>query len=168
MKIYIVGNPILRKKAPKVKKIDRKLKVYVEEMFHTMENNKPQGIGLAATQVGINLSFFIYKMDEEKGVVINPEILETKGDSVFEEGCLSVPGIYANIHRPETILIRYYDLSHKMHEEEISGLKARVFQHEIDHLNGILFTDYIENIEDVFVEEGFTLPDELLRKLQKV
>lgn len=167
MKIYTVGNPILRKKAPKIKKVDKKIKKYVDEMFHTMENNKPQGIGLAATQVGINLSFFVFKIDEEKGVVLNPEILETKGDSVYEEGCLSVPGVYANIHRPETILIRYYDLSQKMHEEEVGGLKARVFQHEIDHLNGILFTDYIERLEDVFVEEGFMLPDELVKKLQE-
>lgn len=167
MKIYTIGNPVLRKKAQKVKNIDRRIRVLVEDMFNTMETHKPQGIGLAATQVGIPLSLFVYRIDETQGVVVNPVILEGKGDSLFEEGCLSVPGVYANVHRPEIIVVRYLDLNGKTHEEELRGIKARVFQHEIDHLNGILFVDYLSSLEDVFVQEGFELPEEVIRKVQK-
>lgn len=167
MRIYTYGNPILRRKVQKVKTVDRKIRKYIDDMFSTMENNKPQGIGLAANQVGIPLAFFVYKIEEDKGIIINPEILEGKGDSTYEEGCLSVPGVYAHVHRPEIIVVRFYDINGKAHKEEVSGLKARVFQHEIDHLNGVLFTDYIGKIEDFFVEEGYELPEEVARKLLK-
>lgn len=169
MKIYIYGHPVLRKKANKVTNVDKKLLSIVDDMFKTMRNNTPKGIGLAATQVGILQSFFIYEIDDDSGVVINPEILEKKGEKEKEEeGCLSVPHVYGVVERPSKIFVRYFDLNGKKREEEITGLKARVFQHEIDHLKGVIFTDYIDDIEVLEVEEGYELPEELLRKYQNL
>ncbi len=167
MRVYTYGSPVLRKKGQKVKNIDKKLEKIIKEMFFTMQHTKPQGVGLAATQVGVPLLFFVYKIENEEGVVINPEILERKGKNLFEEGCLSVPGVYAKVERPEIIIVRYYDTNGKKHEEEVKDFKARVFQHEIDHLNGVIFTDYVTNIDDFFVEEGYTLPEGIIRRFMK-
>lgn len=168
MKIYTYGHPILRKKAKKLTKVDKETEKIIRDMFKTMRNSIPKGIGLAATQVGVLYSFFIYELEEDKGVIINPEILEKRGDLETEnEGCLSVPGIYGFVKRPSEIVVRYLDLDGKVHEEVVSGLKARVFQHEIDHLNGIIFTDYIDKIENLEVEEGYEIPEELLKRYLK-
>lgn len=165
MKIYTYGNPILRKKAKKITNIDKNFEKIVKEMFKTMRSTHPRGIGLAAVQVGIDKSFFIYEIEDDKGVVINPEILERTGEpEKEEEGCLSVPGVYGVVERPSKIVVRYIDLSGKKHEETLVGLKARVFQHEIDHLNGIIFTDYIDDISKLEVEEGYELPEELVKR----
>ena len=168
MKIYIYGSPILRKKAAKITKVDKKLEKIIQDMFITMENNEPRGVGLAATQVGLLKAFFIYELEEDKGVVINPEIIEKRGETEKdEEGCLSVPGVYGIVERPTEIVVTYLDLNGRRHEEVISGLKARIFQHETDHLNGIIFTDYIDDIEELEVEDGYELPEALVKKYIK-
>ena len=168
MKIYVYGSPILRKKAAKITKVDKKLEKIIHDMFITMENNEPRGVGLAATQVGLLQAFFIYELEEDKGVVINPEIIEKRGETEKdEEGCLSVPGVYGIVERPTEIVVTYLDLNGKRHEEVISGLKARIFQHETDHLNGIIFTDYIDDIEELEVEDGYELPEALVKKYIK-
>ena len=168
MKIYIYGSPILRKKAAKITKVDKKLEKIIQDMFITMENNEPRGVGLAATQVGLLKAFFIYELEDDKGVVINPEIIEKRGETEKdEEGCLSVPGVYGMVERPTEIVVTYLDLNGKRHEEVISGLKARIFQHETDHLNGIIFTDYINDIEELEVEDGYELPEALVKKYIK-
>ena len=168
MKIYIYGSPILRKKAAKITKVDKKLEKIIHDMFITMENNEPRGVGLAATQVGLLQAFFIYELEDDKGVVINPEIVEKRGETEKdEEGCLSVPGVYGIVERPTEIVVTYLDLNGKRHEEVISGLKARIFQHETDHLNGIIFTDYIDDIEELEVEDGYELPEALVKKYIK-
>lgn len=165
MKIYTYGHPILRKKAKKITKLDKDLEKVINEMFKTMRLNVPKGIGLAATQIGLIHSFFVYELEEDKGVVINPEILEKRKDTeIEEEGCLSVPHVYGLVERPKEIVVRYIDLDGRLHEEVVKDLKARVFQHEIDHLNGIIFTDYIDSIEKLEVEEGFELPKSLLER----
>ena len=168
MKIYVYGSPILRKKAAKITKVDKKLEKIIHDMFITMENNEPRGVGLAATQVGLLQAFFIYELEDDKGVVINPEIVEKRGETEKdEEGCLSVPGVYGIVERPTEIVVTYLDLNGKRHEEVISGLKARIFQHETDHLNGIIFTDYIDDIEKLEVEDGYELPEALVKKYIK-
>mgnify|MGYP003586977732 FL=1 len=168
MKIYVYGSPILRKKAAKITKVDKKLEKIIHDMFITMENNEPRGVGLAATQVGLLQAFFIYELEDDKGVVINPEIVEKRGETEKdEEGCLSVPGVYGIVERPTEIVVTYLDLNGKRHEEVISGLKARIFQHETDHLNGIIFTDYIDDIEELEVEDGYELPEALVKKYIK-
>jgi peptide deformylase len=168
MKIYVYGSPVLRKKAAKITKVDKKLEKIIHDMFITMENNEPRGVGLAATQVGLLQAFFVYELEDDKGVVINPEIVEKRGETEKdEEGCLSVPGVYGIVERPTEIVVTYLDLNGKRHEEVISGLKARIFQHETDHLNGIIFTDYINDIEELEVEDGYELPEALVKKYIK-
>jgi peptide deformylase len=167
MKIYTYGNPILRKKAKRVKNIDKTITEIVKEMFRTMEESTPKGVGLAATQVGLAISLFVYKLDDDEGVVINPEIIDKRGNEIGEEGCLSVPGIYAPVNRAEKVIMKGIDIKGNRVHFEIFGLKARVFQHETDHLNGIIFTDYVDNIDNLSVEEGHEVPEELIERILK-
>ncbi|MCD6426747.1 MAG: peptide deformylase [Caldisericaceae bacterium] len=167
MKVITYGNPVLRKKAKKVKNIDKEIVSLTKKMFETMRTNEPQGVGLAAPQVGIPIALFVYELDDDKGVVINPEILERKGKETGEEGCLSVPGVFAPVDRAEEVVVRAINLKGKRIVLKIKGFKARVFQHEIDHLNGILFTDYVNEIDKFEVEEGYELPDKLIERFKK-
>ncbi len=144
MRIIKYGNPILRQKAVPVTEIDDELRQLAEQMIAAMRDS--EGIGLAAPQVAASKSMFVIDMSliDENGqpmAVINPEILETQGELAFEEGCLCVPEIREEVVRPEIIRVKYLDIQGNPHEEQIDGLKSRVFQHEIDHLNGILFID---------------------------
>ncbi|MFZ0391384.1 MAG: peptide deformylase, partial [Calditrichia bacterium] len=133
--IITLGHPSLRKKAEKVVRFDAELKDLVDNMIVTMQVN--EGIGLAATQLNIMKQIFVIDrslLDEElqPQAYINPEILEADGDDRHEEGCLSIPGIRADVDRPFTIKVRYQDLKGNTTEESIEGLYARVFQHEND------------------------------------
>ena len=144
MRILKYGNPVLRLKANPIKEIDDKIHDLVKKMFKSMQEN--EGIGLAAPQIAESIALFVIDMGliEEDGqpmAVINPEIVDKQGENVFEEGCLCIPGIREEVKRPEKIHVKYLDINGNHHDEEISGLKARVFQHEIDHLNGVLFVD---------------------------
>lgn len=168
MKILTYGNPLLRKKASKIKAIDKEILLLSKKMFEEMDRNIPKGVGLAAVQVGLGISLFIYKFDDDKGVVLNPEILSREGKEIGEEGCLSVPGVYGEVERNGGIVARWLDLKGKKHEEHLNGLKARVFQHEIDHLNGIIFTDHIYDVGKINVEEGFEIPEQLIERLKSL
>ena len=146
MRVVRYGNPILREKAEPVDVIDDPLKDLVTGMIEAMRVNG--GIGLAAPQVAVSRSLFVIDMSliEDDGVpmaVINPKIIEKEGEVAFEEGCLCIPDIREEVMRPEGITVTYQDIHGEHHEEQIDGLKARVFQHEIDHLNGVLFIDRI-------------------------
>ncbi len=154
IKIYKIGDDILREEAEEVKNIDGKLVDFVKKMFYTMYNNR--GIGLAATQVGSKKRFFIVDLtlNQEPGkklVIINPVIVESEGEEIGEEGCLSVPGVTENVKRKERILLKGISLDEKEIEIEASGLLARVFQHEIDHLKGKLFIDYLSPIKKALI-----------------
>lgn len=159
--IFLCGDKILRKKAKKIKQVDDWLIKFIADMFETMK--QANGIGLAANQVGLDLSLLIVDLSEVEGyenfkpkVFINPVIKESTGKSVYEEGCLSIPGIHYKIERPEKIKVEYQDTDLNVFVEEFDGLLSRVLQHEIDHLNGKLFIDYIP-------KEGMTeIEDELL------
>ncbi|MCD6106600.1 MAG: peptide deformylase [Caldisericaceae bacterium] len=167
MKIITYGNPVLRKKAQKIKSIDKKIVDLVKKMFKTMDAGKVPGVGLAAPQVGVSIALFVYKVDDDKGVVINPVIVSKKGEEVKEEGCLSVPGVYGPVKRAEKIIVKGLNIKGKRFKLNLDGLKARVFQHETDHLNGIIFTDYIEKIEEFTVEEGYKLPEQLVERFKE-
>jgi peptide deformylase len=166
MKIVTYGNPVLRKKAQKIKSVDKKIVNLVKEMFKAMEINETPGLGLAAPQVGVSIALFIYRLEDGRGVVINPEIVSKQGEEVKEEGCLSVPGVYGPVKRAEKIIVKGLNIKGKRFKMELDGLKARMFQHEIDHLNGIIFTDYIEAIEEFNVEEGYKLPEQLVERFK--
>ncbi len=166
MKVITYGNPVLRKKAKNIKSIDKDIVNLIDEMFKIMHTNVPQGIGLAAPQVGISIALFVYELDDERGVLINPKILEKKGKEIGEEGCLSVPGIFGPVARAEEIVVTALNLKGKKITINAKGLKARVIQHEIDHLKGILFTDYIDDISKLEIEEGYELPDKLVERFK--
>ena len=166
MKVITYGNPVLRKKAKNIKSIDKDIVNLTDEMFKIMHTNVPQGIGLAAPQVGISIALFVYELDDERGVLINPKILEKKGKEIGEEGCLSVPGIFGPVARAKEIVVTALNLKGKKITINAKGLKARVIQHEIDHLKGILFTDYIDDISKLEIEEGYELPDKLVERFK--
>lgn len=147
--IVIYGDPVLREKAEPVIEIDRDTKNLVRDMITTLQ--EANGLGLAAPQVGASRRIFIADLSaldlaESLRVFINPEILETSGEVVLEEGCLSFPGIYQKISRPEHVKVRATDLEGNLFELEVSGMLARVILHEFDHLEGKLFIDYLSTV----------------------
>ncbi|MDH4460182.1 MAG: peptide deformylase [Flectobacillus sp.] len=158
------GDPVLRKVATDIEKDSIDVKQLAEDMFETMY--AASGVGLAAPQIGMPIRMFVVDgrpfnegedLDERdkdpslenfKKVFINAEILEEDGDEwAFEEGCLSIPGIRADVFRPEFLTIRYFDTDWVEHTEEYEGLAARIIQHEYDHIDGILFTDHLGSVK---------------------
>ena len=137
-------DPRLRKKASPVARVDEALGRLIDDMFETMY--AAPGIGLAATQVDVHRRLLVADVSTEKNarhVLINPEILQKDGVAVTEEGCLSVPGYYEEVERATHIKVRFLDRQGEPREEEFEGLLAVCVQHEIDHLNGKLFVDYL-------------------------
>lgn len=146
--ITTYGMNVLRKVTKPVKEIDGEIFELVNDMMYTVRN--ADGIGLAAPQVNKDVSVAIVDMsivDEYRNfeplILINPVILENHGEIVLNEGCLSIPEVRGDVLRPEKIYIRYYDLNMKEIKREFEDLPARVIQHEVDHLNGKLFIDYL-------------------------
>ncbi len=137
-------DPRLRKKAVPVVDVDDDLRKLIDDMFETMY--AAPGIGLAATQVDVHRRLLVSDISQEKDdphVMINPEILERDGVAVTEEGCLSVPGYFEEVERAEHVRVRYLDRDGRQVEKAAEGLLAVCIQHEIDHLNGKLFVDYL-------------------------
>ncbi|MGI9223274.1 MAG: peptide deformylase [Woeseiaceae bacterium] len=137
-------DPRLRKKAVPVEAVDDALRTLVDDMFETMYD--APGIGLAATQVDVHRRLLVADVSSDRTdpqVFINPEILEKDGVTVTEEGCLSVPGYYEEVERAEHIKVRFLDRDGEERVEEYEGLLAVCVQHEIDHLDGKLFVDYL-------------------------
>src|SRR5476651_994392 len=124
-----------------VQRVTEELRVLIDDMFATMHHAR--GIGLAAPQVGRSERLAIVEIDGQQIVVINPEIIERAGKDKGEEGCLSIPDIYADVERPKTVTVRALDREMQPFEIEADGLLARCLQHEIDHLDGKLFIDYL-------------------------
>jgi peptide deformylase len=137
-------DPRLRIKAKPVEAVDDALRQLIDDMFETMYD--APGIGLAATQVDVHRRLLVADVSAEKNdpwVLINPEIIEKDGIEVTEEGCLSVPGYYEEVERAEHVRVRYLDRDGKQVESEFEGLLAVCVQHEMDHLDGKLFVDYL-------------------------
>ena len=139
--IRVLGDPILRQATTPVRAMTEELHRLVADMFDTMHHAR--GIGLAAPQVGRTERLAIVEVDDERFVLINPEIIERSGRAKGEEGCLSIPDIYADVERPATVTVRALDEHMTPYEIEASELLARCIQHEIDHLDGKLFLDYL-------------------------
>jgi len=146
-KLVFYGNETLKSVARKVDNIDGKVAELVDTMFNIMY--KERGLGLAAPQIDIGLRVITIDIDGHRDTplsLINPVILETSDDTEpFEEGCLSLPGISAELIRPSSVLVTGLDLNGKEVEIEASGLLARAFQHEVDHLNGVVFIDHLDD-----------------------
>jgi peptide deformylase len=149
LKILIFPDPKLRKVAKKIDKFDKSLEILSKNMLKTMY--EAEGIGLAATQVNIHIRLVVMDLSEERNeprVFVNPEytILD-KSPFTYEEGCLSIPGFNEEISRPSKILLKWQDLQGNFHEEEPDGIFTVCAQHEIDHLDGKLFVDYLSPIK---------------------
>jgi peptide deformylase len=139
--IRVLGDPVLRQATTPVARMTEELRVLIDDMFATMHHAR--GIGLAAPQVGRKERIAVVEVDGQQLVVINPEIIERAGKDKGEEGCLSIPDIYADVERPKTVTVRALDREMKPFEIQADGLLARCLQHEIDHLDGKLFIDYL-------------------------
>jgi len=140
--IRVLGDPILREETTPVTEITDELRTLARNMFDTMYAAK--GIGLAAPQIGRTECMAVVDVEDNPMVIINPEIIETQGKTVKgEEGCLSIPDVYADVERPERVRVRAAGLDGNDFEIEAEGLFARCLQHEIDHLHGKLFVDYL-------------------------
>jgi peptide deformylase len=142
--IITYGHPTLHRRSEPVKVFDRELRKLADELFDAMY--RAEGVGLAAPQVNVSLQLAVVSVPREKEeklhiAMANPRIVETRGQWEYEEGCLSVPEIRDMVIRPEWIRVEYQDMNGKPQSLEADGLLARVIQHEIDHINGILFVD---------------------------
>ena len=145
LKILIFPDPKLRKVAKKIDKFDKSLEILAQNMLQTMY--EAEGIGLAATQVDVHIRLVVMDLSEERNeprVFVNPEytILD-KSPFTYEEGCLSIPGFNEEISRPSKILLKWQDLQGNFHEDQPDGIFTVCAQHEIDHLDGKLFVDYL-------------------------
>ena len=148
-KILIFPDPKLRKVAKKIDKFDKSLEILAQNMLTTMY--EAEGIGLAATQIDVHIRLVVMDLSEERNeprVFVNPEytILD-KSPFTYEEGCLSIPGFNEEISRPSKILLKWQDLQGNFHEDQPDGIFTVCAQHEIDHLDGKLFVDYLSPIK---------------------
>ncbi len=154
--VVVYGDPVLRKVAKPIDKNYEGLSKIIENMWETMYQS--EGVGLAAPQVGLSIRLFIIDAtiaaDEEpelkdfKKVFINPEIIKISGDEwEMNEGCLSIPEIREEVIRPNVVRLKYYDENFELHEEEFGGYAGRIIQHEYDHLEGVLFIDYLSQLK---------------------
>lgn len=141
--IRTFGDPVLATEAGEVTEINGKIVRIVDEMFETLYASD-SGIGLAAPQVGIQRQIFVWDMDDDPRVIINPKIVESDGEWVYDEGCLSIPGLFVEMTRPKTVLMTGVDLDGNDISVEADELEARLFQHELDHLNGVLMFDRMQ------------------------
>ncbi|MTI47727.1 peptide deformylase [Sporosalibacterium faouarense] len=139
------GDPLLRKKSREVAKIDGRIKTLINDMKDTMYEE--EGVGLAAPQVGILRRVIVVDIGEGPIALINPEIIEQNGEYLDSEGCLSIPGKNGKVRRPEKVKVKYLDEEGNEKTIEGSMLLSRALCHEIDHLNGVLFIDKIEEEE---------------------
>jgi len=162
--IVMYGDAVLRKRAKEIVKGAIDMEAFAKDMFETMA--AAHGIGLAAPQIGKSIRVFVVdgtvledqpELKDFRKVFINPAMVEEEGDEWdFEEGCLSIPNIRADVARPEKITLRYQDENWVQHEEEFDGMKARIIQHEYDHLEGKLFIDYLPSLKKKMLKGKLT------------
>ncbi len=154
LEILEFPDPRLRTRAAPVESFDQELGELVDDMLETM--HAANGIGLAATQINRHVRLLVLDVSEERNdprVYVNPEIVSEEGSQVCEEGCLSVPGIYASVKRAENIRVRAQDRHGIVFEEEAEGIHAVCLQHEMDHLQGKLFVDYLSPLKRQMVKK---------------
>jgi len=142
--IRTFGDPVLKSKAAPITDVNGKLVRLVDEMFDTLYDSG-NGIALAAPQIGVRKQVFVWDLGEgDRQVIFNPEIVESDGEWVYDEGCLSIPGLYVEMLRPKTVLMRGVDIHGEIVELEADELEARMYQHELDHLHGVLMFDRMQ------------------------
>lgn len=166
--IIILPDTQLRLVSKPIEKITPAIRALADDMFETMY--EAPGIGLAGIQVAQPLRIITMDLSKKEGeteprVFINPEIISASEElSVYEEGCLSIPDYYEEVERPAQVRVRFMDIDGKIHEEDADGLYATCIQHEIDHLNGVLFVDYLSKLKRDRVMKKFTKAAKLAAK----
>ena len=146
--IRIAPDPVLRQKAKRVRNIDASIQKLIKDMLETMHD--APGVGLAAPQVGVPLRVIVIGIPEQEDfALINPELVKTKGERVVNEGCLSVPGYIGQLKRAESVTVKGRDPSGKEVRIKAEELLAQALEHEIDHVNGVLYVDRLEREDDL-------------------
>ena len=143
--ILVVGNPVLHQKAKRVSQVDRTIQRLIDDMIETMR--AAPGVGLAGPQVGLPLRLAVIEVDDEVTVIVNPEITKLVGEVELDEGCLSIPGFWGTVKRAEKVTVKAKDRNGKDFRLTAEGLLAQALQHEIDHLDGMLYVDRMESLE---------------------
>ncbi len=147
-KVITAENAILRQKAKKVHRFDPSISKLINDMFETM--HEAHGVGLAAPQIALSLRIFVAEYEERKVALVNPEIIKAEGEELGTEGCLSIPGYVGdNIRRATKVVVKGQNAHGKTIKVTAEGWFARILQHEIDHLDGILFLDRLDRPEDL-------------------
>jgi peptide deformylase len=139
--LHLLGSPVLRQRSAEVEAVDDEVRRLVDDMFETMD--AARGVGLAANQVGVARRVAVIDAEGQRFVMVNPVIVESSDRTTAEEGCLSIPEIYGDVTRPERVVLEAIDRDGKPFRLEAGGLAARAIQHELDHLDGILFLDHL-------------------------
>ena len=145
--IVVVGHPVLRQKAKRVTQFDKPIQKLVDDMIETMR--AAPGVGLAGPQVGVPLRLAVIEVDDKVTVIANPEIIKTVGEEELDEGCLSVPGYWGRIKRAEKVVVRARNRDGKEFRISAEGLLAQALQHEIDHLDGLLYIDRMDSLDSL-------------------
>ena len=147
--IRTLPDPVLRKKAKRVSAVDRSIKKLVSDMRETLHAD-PGRVGLAAPQVGVSLRITVIGLPEEEDIIlINPEIVRRKGERQVTEGCLSLPGYMGQINRSEAVTVKALGIDGKPVRLRAEGLLAQALEHEIDHMNGTIYIDHLDSLEDL-------------------
>ncbi len=150
--ILFFGNPVLRQKSKRVSGLDNSIRRLADDMLETMR--AASGVGLAAPQIGQLLRVIVIEIPEQEPVILlNPEIVKRAGEREVVEGCLSFPGYWGKIKRSVAVTVKGYTLKGKAIRLKATNLLAQALEHEIDHLNGVLYTDYLESEEDLYRSE---------------
>jgi len=147
--IVALGNAVLRRKAKKVSRIDASIRTLVQDMIETMRD--APGVGLAAPQIGVPLQVAVVEAEKDEiHVLVNPEIVTLEGEHILDEGCLSVPGYWGKVKRAEKVTVKARDASGKeIRIVGAEGLLGQALQHEIDHLNGMVYVDRLDSLDDL-------------------
>ena len=153
--ILTAEHPVLHQKAKKIKRVDGSIEKLIDDMLESMR--AAHGLGLAAPQIGVGLRVIVIEMQEDKDdphsgervILVNPEILKSEGEQIGEEGCLSIPGFVGVVRRAMKVTVKGLNRKGKEVRVKGEGLLARALQHEVDHVDGILFTDRLEKPEDL-------------------
>jgi peptide deformylase len=143
--LHLLGSPVLREESASVKTVDDGVRRLIADLYDTMD--AAEGVGLAANQVGVAQRVAVVGIEDDRFVLVNPVIISSEGKDTAEEGCLSIPDIYADVIRPASIVVETLDENGEAVRIDADGLKARAIQHEMDHLDGILFLDRLSPLK---------------------
>ena len=139
--LHLLGSPVLRERSAEVAAVDERVRAFITDLFETMDAE--EGAGLAANQVGVAERVAVVDADGDRFAMVNPRIVETGGRQTGEEGCLSIPDVFGDVARADRVVFEALDEEGRPYRKEVTGLAARAVQHEIDHLDGVLFIDHL-------------------------